>query len=33
MSWTCICGREHNSVGDAEDCCGSYVSQNNDDEE
>jgi len=26
VSWFCVCGKEYDSVREAEDCCGDYVS-------
>jgi len=28
LSWVCVCGREYDSVQEAEDCCGNYVVYN-----
>jgi hypothetical protein len=33
MTWVCICGKEHESVRDAEDCCQSYIMEKHEGEE
>jgi len=33
LSWVCVCGKEHDSVREAEDCCGNYVVETPDEEE
>jgi ferredoxin-thioredoxin reductase catalytic subunit len=30
MVWVCICGLEYNSVREAQECCGLYVSERED---